>query len=83
MSNHLSFVIRAKNRRLVLNYLMEARTPTEIASRTQVQRSTISRTILELQKEGLVRCITPLEKMGRLYRLTSSGKKIYELLKKR
>ena len=83
MLKHLSFVIRAKNRRLVLNYLVEARTPTEISTRTQVQRSTISRTILELQKVGLVKCITPLEKMGRLYCLTPSGKKIHELLKKR
>lgn len=83
MSKQLSYVIRGKNRRLVLEQLIEPRTPTEVSARTQIQRSAVSRAVLELEKRGMVKCLTPNEKMGRLYTLTSSGKKILEIVKKR
>ena len=78
----LSFVARGKNRSKVLNSLDSVQTPTEISKRLKIQRSTVSRTISELKEKGLVKCLTPQEKMGRLYTLSSSGKKICEILRK-
>lgn len=51
-------------------------TPTELATKLQIQRSTVSRAILELQDKKLIKCLTPNEKMGRLYQITDLGRKI-------
>ena len=72
----ISFLSRSKNRKTVLDNLEKASTPTELASKLKIQRSTISRAILELMDKKLVKCLTPNEKMGRLYQITDLGKKI-------
>lgn len=76
----LSLLARSKNRRIVLQQLSEARTPTEISKNVKLQRSSVSRTINELENDGLVRCLTPKERMGRLYQLTKLGKKLLRIL---
>ena len=76
MYDLISFLSRSKNRKTVLENLEKPTTPTELASKLQIQRSTISRAILELMDKKLVKCLTPKEKMGRLYQITDLGKKI-------
>ena len=76
MYDLISFLSRSKNRKMVLENLNKPTTPTELASKLQIQRSTISRAILELMDKKLVKCLTPKEKMGRLYQITNLGKKI-------
>jgi len=79
----LSFLARSKNRIRVLGSLDGFQTPTEISKKLKIQRSTVSRTIGELEEKELVKCLTPKERMGRLYSLTAQGKNIFEHLKKR
>ena len=76
MYDLISFLSRSKNRKTVLENLEKPNTPTELASKLKIQRSTISRAILELMDKKLVKCLTPKEKMGRLYQITDLGKKI-------
>jgi len=78
----LSFVYRGKTRRVVLEHLLDPHTPTELSIIIGTQRSTISRTILALEKKGLVKCITPNESMGRYYEITDLGKNILDKLRK-
>jgi DNA-binding MarR family transcriptional regulator len=59
-----------------LKNLEKPGTPTELATKLQIQRSTVSRAILELQDKKLIKCLTPNEKMGRLYQITDLGRKI-------
>ena len=77
----LSFVTRGKVRKLVLSNLVKPHTPTELSQIIKTHRSTTSRTILALQGKGLVKCITPKERMGRYYKITSLGKKILKKVK--
>jgi len=79
----LSFLARGKNRKLVLQQLDDARTPTELSKKINMQRSVVSRAILELEKKGLAECLTPKEKMGRFYRITNVGKKLLQMLNSR
>ena len=72
----VSFVSRGKIRKEVLRVLDKPITPTELANKIKTHRSTVSRTVLELEEKGLVECITPNEKMGRFYQITAKGKKI-------
>ena len=51
-------------------------TPTQLSEKIKTHRSTTSRTLLELEEKGLVKCITPDETMGRFYEITNQGKKV-------
>ena len=55
----VSFVSRGKIRRKVLKNLLVPHTPTELSHIINTDRSTTSRSILDLQRKGLVECITP------------------------
>ena len=48
--------------------------------RCGVARSAVSRTIQALENVGLVKCLTPDEKMDRYYRITETGKKVAEII---
>ena len=76
MYDLMSFVSRGKVRKKVLQNLVKPHTPTELSHIIKTHRSTTSRTILALEKKGLVQCITPKEKMGRYYEISKLGKKI-------
>lgn len=55
--------------------------PTEIADKTGIVRNHISNTLRDLKDKGLVECLNPKDKKGRLYRLTDKGNNIVEKLK--
>ena len=76
-----SFVIRGKNRKAVLLTLSNPKTPTQIAERLKLNLSKVSRALKELEKEGLIECLTPGEKVGRIYRRTPAGEKVAEMLR--
>ena len=81
MYDLVSFVLRGKIRRKVLENLDKPMTPTQLAQKIETHRSTTSRTLLSLEKKELVKCITPNENMGRLYEITDLGKKVMRKLK--
>ena len=72
----MSYVIRGKVRLSILNVLDKPMTPTKIAEQLKNHRSTISRSLIDLEKKGIVKCLTPKEKTGRLYLITVRGKRI-------
>ena len=76
MYDLISFVTRGKIRKKVLLNLDVPLTPTQLSEKIKTHRSTTSRTLLELEEKGLVKCITPTENMGRFYEITKQGKKI-------
>ena len=82
MYDLISFVSRGKIRKVVLSNLVKPHTPTELSHIIKTHRSTTSRTILALESKGLVKCITPKEKMGRFYELTDLGIKVLKEIKK-
>jgi predicted transcriptional regulator len=80
MYDLVSFVGRGKIRKDVLKALDKPMTPTDLANKLKNHRPTISRTIIELEKKKLVKCITPNEKMGRYYEITNVGIKVLGLV---
>jgi predicted transcriptional regulator len=80
MYDLVSFVSRGRVRKKVLNALLKPNSPTEIAKILEIERSTVSRTILALEKKGLVVCLTPMEKMGRFYQTSEIGKKVLNFI---
>jgi DNA-binding MarR family transcriptional regulator len=75
----VSFVSRSEQRKKILSVLSEPITPSEIAKKTGLYSTHVSRTLSEFTKKGLAECLTPKERVGKFYRITRLGK---EALKK-
>lgn len=78
MYDLVSFILRGKFRKKILIELKTPKTPTQLSKKLAIQRSNISRCILELEKKGLLVCLTPNEEMGRLYQISELGKNVLE-----
>jgi len=61
------FFKKSKLRHKVLDSLTEPKTATEIAKELGVHRSSISRVLLDLEKQGFVKCVNPEDKNYRHY----------------
>lgn len=76
-----SYIDRSKNRRKILNLLNEKEepyTPSEISSKLEVHRTTISKRITDLSEKGLVEVLNPEDNRNRYYRITEKGNKLIE-----
>ena len=76
MYESLSYVVRGRVRLKIIKNLNKPMTPTQIANLIKNHRSTVSRTLISMKEKGLVTCLNPKQKTGRLYQLTKSGKKV-------
>ena len=81
MYDEMSFILRGKIRKKILFELTKPTTPSTLAEKLETHRSSISRALISMQEKGLVDCLTPNEKLGRLYCLSDLGKKVLLELK--
>lgn len=84
--NHLiGFLKSGKYRIKVMNQLNKATfmTPKELSKELDILLSQVSRTLSRLTEKNLVQCTTPNRKKGRIYRLTSQGKTLLEIVKEK
>lgn len=78
----VSYIMRSSIKAKILELLEKPQTPTQIAKKLDIHRSSVSRSILNLEEKDLVKCLTPDERMCRLYQITGKGKKVLEEVKK-
>lgn len=69
----VSYVIASKTRKAVLLKLETPRTPTFLSKELNVNLANISRGLAELEDKGIVVCLTPNQKVGKIYSLTKKG----------
>lgn len=73
----LGYVVASRYRRAIMSALENgALCPTELSVRTKYPQSHVSNTLSTLVKRGLVVCVNPSDRKGRLYRLTSDGEEV-------
>ena len=77
----LSFIKSSKQRIQILMGFHSSITPTELAKRTNLSPSHISRALKEFSEKDLVRLETPKKHIGRIYSLSEKGQEIQEVLK--
>lgn len=77
-----SFVIRGKTRKRIFLALENPKTPSQIATELRLSTTHVSRALKELSDKGLVKCLTPAEKFGRIYDLTPTGRKLLNVFKR-
>ena len=78
----VSFVSRSKQRKQILPLLKEPITPSAIAKRSGLYSTHVSRALKEFEKKKLVECLTPNERVGKLYKITKQGLEILKELQK-
>ncbi len=78
----VSYVIASKTRKSIVMKLETPRTPTFLAKDLDVNLANISRALTELEKKGTVVCLTPNQKVGKIYSLTKKGKDVIAKMKK-
>ena len=57
-------------------------TPTQIANEIGISVTHVSRSLKDLIERGLVECLTPNERVWKLYKLTKEGMCVLEYLEK-
>ena len=73
----VTFIKRAKNRRTLLALLSDnEKTQAELHHKSKMYRTHVRRTLLELQKKKLVKCLNPKDRIYKLYTLTNLGRDI-------
>lgn len=79
MNELVSYVLAGKIRTKILSALTAIeKTPTLLAQEIKTHQSTTSRALAGLEKQGLVKCLTPNAKLSRLYAITEKGKRVIE-----
>lgn len=68
------FIIRSKYRKEVFVMLDKPIRPSEIARQLSIRLTHITRELRFLKGKGLIECLNPKERIGRLYQLTKKGK---------
>jgi predicted transcriptional regulator len=78
----IGYVLASKNRRAVLALLENPKVPTALAKSTNLNLANVSRTLSELNRRGLVTCLTPKKRVGRIYTTTKKGKEVLAKISK-
>jgi len=78
----VSFIARSEQRKKILSVLTEPITPSDISKKTGLYPTHVSRALGEFIEKGLVECLTPKERVGKLYRITKLGKEILKQMDK-
>ncbi len=80
--NNVSYVIASKTRKSIILKLEIPRTPTFLAKDLNLNLANISRALTELEDKDIVVCLTPKQKVGKIYSLTKKGKDVILKIKK-
>ena len=79
--NEISYVIASKTRKAIVLKLETPRTPTFLANDLKINLANISRALTELEEKKIVVCLTPNQRVGKIYSLTKKGQKITDSIK--
>lgn len=70
------FILRSEYRKKVFLNLDIPTMPSQIAKKLDIRLTHLTRELRFLKEKGLIECINPKERVGRLYRLTNKGKQL-------
>ncbi len=73
-----SWVMRGSQRRKILKALNKPMLPTELKGKAGMSLTNVSKTLKSFEVKGIVQCLTPHNKTGKIYGLTERGKKLRE-----
>lgn len=75
-----AWVARGSQRKKIILLMTKPKMPTELQKESKLSLSDVSRVLLSFVKNKLATCLTPNQKVGRVYQLTAEGKAIQKKL---
>jgi predicted transcriptional regulator len=79
----LGIVLASEYRKKIVMALSKGpKTPKQLSEETGILLPHVSSSLKILMQNGIVECLTPKLRKGKLYALTEDGKKILELMSK-
>jgi len=78
--NKISFILKSEKRRELLLLLRIPKTPSQLSKLMYTSLPNVSSKLNDLQSQGLIECINPGEKKGRIYRITEDGENILKAI---
>lgn len=79
MIEELGFVKASRYRENIVRSLAESvKTPKALSDELGIHQNNVSKTLKELTGCGLVECINPEIRKGKLFRLTDAGVEVFE-----
>lgn len=69
----VGFIVKSSQRRQIVLLLETLKTPTQIAKHLNASLSNTSLKLADLAKQGLIECLNPKDRKGRIYKLTARG----------
>lgn len=72
----MGYVKRSSNRAKALRLLHKPMTPSELGREMKMSLTHASKIVRELNAQGLVHCLNDTLKVGRIYAVTSLGKRV-------
>jgi len=81
MLKNISWILRGSQRREIIKVIEGLKVPAQIYQEAiklnpKITRNSVSDVLRAFREKGLVECINPKEKKGRVYMLTERGKKV-------
>lgn len=81
MDEEIKYIRRSKYRKNVMKSLEKyPKMPSEIARDCEIANNHISHTLKQLKELGVVKCLNPEVRKGRVYLLTEKGEKVVKKL---
>ena len=76
----VGFVLRSSQRKRIIVLLKTPKIPSHLARALKSSISNISLKLADLERKGIIECVNPRERKGRIYRLTSKGREVVKKL---
>ena len=70
----VSYIVSSKTRQAIVLKLETPKTPTILANNLKINLPNISRALAELRNRKIVVCLTPAQRVGKIYGLTKKGR---------
>ena len=78
----VAFVKRGEQRIRLLPLLKQPLTASELAQKSSLRLTHAARALREFKNKGLIECLNPKDKVGKMYRITKLGRNVLTQLEK-
>ena len=78
---NIAFIMKSNLRRHVLELVQKPKTAKMISKELRKHIQSISRTLIEMEKKNMVKCVNPKDDRFRFYQITTKGESVLKKVK--
>jgi len=78
----VSYVLSSNYRKKILEIFDTPKTPSKLSKESNINKTHVSRALVELEKKKMIKCLTPNVAKGKIFSITEYGKQILKEVQK-